>query len=68
MGVVVSVFIVFVVVMVLIQIGRARTHGPRVKWIPRRWRPRVNDYYQRHGWPEPYDSEGTRLSWWRKSE
>ena len=58
-------FWVFAVTMVVIQTIRARKYGPTVNWIPKRWRPWVNDYYRRHGWREPYDAEGNRRNWWR---
>jgi len=64
----VAVFVVICVAMVVLQVVRAQTHGPMVNWIPRRWRPHVNEYYRRKGWPQPYDEEGNRLSWWRKTE
>lgn len=59
---------IFAIVMVAIQLVRARRYGPRVKWIPRRWRPRVNNYYRQHGWREPYDAQGNRRSWWRSDD
>jgi hypothetical protein len=68
MTAVATVFIAFCIVMVVVQMVRARTHGPRVRWLPRRWRPRVSDYYRRRGWSDPYDSDGNRVSWWRKTQ
>ena len=64
----VIVLVGFCIVMVIVQLARARTHGPRVRWLPRRWQPQVNAYYRRRGWPEPYDSNGNRLSWWRETK
>jgi hypothetical protein len=58
-------FIAFVIAMVVVQFLRARTYGPRVRWFPRRLRPRVNDLYRRHGWREPYDENLDRHDWWR---
>jgi hypothetical protein len=41
---------------------RLRPGGPglAVAWVPKSLRPRLNGFYRRHGWPEPYDDNGDR--------
>lgn len=60
-----EVFVGLAAIVVVIQIIRSRKYGPRVNWIPRRWRVNLNHWYERHGWSAPYDEAGNKQPWWR---
>jgi hypothetical protein len=36
-------FWLFAATMVVVQVIRSRKYGPMVTWVPRRWRPWLND-------------------------
>jgi hypothetical protein len=58
----VFVFAAVPIVCVLVLFTR---RGPAVGYVPRRWRSRLNDFYQRHGWDAPFDEAGKRRrGWW----
>jgi hypothetical protein len=45
----------------VLSVIRFRQRGPAISgWIPPRWRQRVNTFYARHGWEQPYDEDGSR--------
>jgi hypothetical protein len=60
------VLVVFLVVGFAVSLWRVRKRGPGVRYVPRRYRQRVNAWYRGHGWDEPFDEEGNRrkLGWW----
>ena len=68
--------VVFVVILVIVVVtlwrlfGRkgpatatrdGRAAGPAVYWFPRFMRPWVNRWFQRSGWPEPYDGSLNKI-------
>jgi len=60
-----DVFLGFAVCVVVAQFIRRHKYGPRVHWVPHRWRASLNQRYERHGWRPPYDEVGNKLRWWR---
>jgi len=36
--------------------------GPAVYWIPRRFRPAINRFWRKRGWPLPFDEQRRRIS------
>ncbi len=54
--------IAFMVVCFMLSIYRMRRNGPgpAVNYVPKAFRPRLNAYYRRNGWQEPFDAEGNR--------
>ncbi len=43
---------------------RYRKRGPAVGYVPRRWRPKVNEWFSGHGWDKPYDENGETKPRW----
>ncbi len=49
------------VAIAVVALIRASQRGPAVAfWVPRRLRSSMNGFYERHGWPSPYDEHGTK--------
>lgn len=52
-------FVVIVVIVILIRL-RPGGPGPAANYIPAALRPKLNAFYRRFGWQEPFDAEGNR--------
>ncbi|MFZ0666876.1 MAG: hypothetical protein WAM97_14075 [Acidimicrobiales bacterium] len=52
----------FMAVVALLSLYRLRKGGvgPQMNWIPKLMRPRANEYYEKHGWKQPFNDEGNR--------
>lgn len=54
-------FLAFAVASIACALVQIRRRGPRVGWVPSRWRERVNKWYVGQGWPAPYDRDGNKV-------
>ena len=55
-----ALFFIGFIVTIIVRTRRGGP-GPAVYWIPRRFRPAVNDLWGKRGWPLPFDGQGRRI-------